>query len=106
MNEKAKPGIYLVVEFDWPSPFTPEHGQKARHLHEVLQGKTWIKETIAASGGVGGDLSSLWVFWLESYAVLDRLLRDTDDEIAKAYQDFFSEMSAVRDKVREEVVFR
>jgi hypothetical protein len=105
MSGKAKPGIYLVIEFDWPNPFEPGHGQKARHLHEVVQGKTWIRETAAASGGVGGELSSLWVFWLESYAALERLLRDREDEVAKAYQDFFSEMSAVRDRLREEVVF-
>jgi hypothetical protein len=100
-----KPGVYLFVFFDWPDPFVPEHGKKARRLHDVVQGKTWIREAVAASGGVGGEHSSVWVFWLESYAALERLLRDPDDEVAQAYGDFFGSMAMVRDQVRQEVMF-
>jgi len=101
----SKPGIYLIVFFDWPQPFEEEHGKKAYQLHQAVQGKDWIKETVAASGGVGGDLTSIWIFWLENYAALDRLLADQDDEVGQAYRGFFSQMAMVRDIVRQEVIF-
>jgi len=105
MSEQKHPGIYLIVEFDWPSPLNAEEGKKARHLHDVLQNKTWIRETVAGSGGLGEGPSSIWVFWLENYAALDRLLRDKSDEVSQAYMDFFSAMPKVVDKIREEVMF-
>jgi hypothetical protein len=105
MSEQKHPGIYLIVEFDWPSPFNAEDGKKARHLHDVLQNQTWIRETVAGSGGLGEGPSSIWVFWLENYAALDRLLHDNSDEVSQAYMNFFSGMPKVADKIREEVVF-
>jgi len=98
-------GIYLIINFDWPSPFTREHGQKAYKLHKIVQGQTWIKETVAASGGVGKGPRSLWVFWLENYAALDKLLHDHKNEICAAYLDFFNDMPLVEEAIREEVVF-
>jgi len=98
-------GIYLMIDFDWPQPFEQAHAKLARALHEALQGKTWIKESVAASGGIGGELDSTWFFWLENYAALDKLLRDENDEIAQAYKTFFSAMPAVIEKIREAVVF-
>lgn len=76
-----KPGIYLIVHFNWLKEFTPEIGKKARRLHDVVQGKDWIREAVAASGGLGGRYSSLWIFWLENYAALDRLFRSEGDEV-------------------------
>ena len=106
MSEQKHPGIYLIVEFDWPSPVNAEDGEKARHLHDVLQNQqTWIRETVAGSGGLGAGPSSLWIFWLENYAALDRLLHDKDDEVSKAYLDFFLSMPRVTDKIREKVLF-
>lgn len=105
MPEQKHPGIYLIVEFDWPQPFTKEVGSKARRLHDVVQNQTWIRESVAGSGGLGEGPSSVWVFWLENYAALDRLLRDRSDEVSQAYVGFFSEMPKVVDKIREEVVF-
>ncbi len=99
------PGIYLMIDFDWPQPFEQPHAKLARRLHEVVQGKTWIKESVAASGGVGGEQDSSWVFWLENYAALDKLLRDEKDEVAQAYKTFFSAMPTVTEKIREEVLF-
>ena len=101
----SQAGIYLIIEFDWPRPFAQEHAQKARHLHDVLQEKAWIKEIVAASGGIGQGPASLWIFWLPNYAALDRLLRERDDPVHQAYTAFFSEMSLVKDKVREQVLF-
>ena len=106
MSEKNIPGIYLIVEFDWPRPFTPEVGKNAQKLHQSLQNQTWIRETIVASGGLGEGPSSTWVFWLENYAALDRLLRDEANEIHQAYMAFFSSLPRVIDKVREETIFK
>ena len=105
MNDEPKPGIYLMIDFDWPKPFETEHAKKARKLHDVVQGKTWIKESVAASGGIGAGQESVWIFWLGNYAWLDRLLKDEGDEVAQAYSNFFSEMEAVEERIREEVVF-
>ena len=96
--------IYLIVQFDFPSPFQPEHGSKARALHDRLQGQDWIEGTLAASGGVGAGPSCIWAFKLENYAALDGLLHG-DDPVSKAYVDFFGDMVDVQDAVREEVVF-
>lgn len=98
-------GIYLIVEFEWPRPFSHDHAQKARHLHDVVQDKTWIKEAVAASGGLGDGPLSIWIFWLPNYAALDRLLHDTADPVSQTYIAFFSEMPLVKDKIREEVAF-
>ena len=64
----SKAGIYLMVDFEWASPFEPAHGKMARHLHDVVQGRDWIKEVMAASGGIGAGSKYVWVFWLENYA--------------------------------------
>jgi hypothetical protein len=98
-------GIYLIISFNWPRPYKPEYGQKARALHDVLADKDWIEEVLAASGGIGAGASSWWIFKLENYAALDRLLHDQDDPVAAAYASFFSEMEDVQDMIREEVLF-
>ena len=100
-----QPGVYLVVEFDWPRPFQPEHGKLARKLHDVALGHAWIKEAVAASGGLGCGPASLWIFWLENYAAFDRLLRGKEEAVSQAYTAFFSEMVNVSERVRDEVVF-
>lgn len=105
MNETISRGIYLIVEFSWPSPTEAELAQKAAHLHRVLQNRDWIQEVVAASGGLGGELGSLWIFRLENYAALDRLFHDRTDEVSQAYMDFFSRMPRIQDKIREEVLF-
>lgn len=105
MDEHPARGIYLIVEFDWPASIESEVVQKAAHLHKVLQDQTWIAEAVAASGGLGGDHGSLWIFWLESYACLDRLFHDRSNEVSQAYMDFFSRMPRVADKIREQVIF-
>ena len=105
MNEQTAREIYLIVEFSWPSPIEPGLAQKAAHLHKVVQDQDWIQEVVAASGGLGGDLGSLWIFRLESYAALDRLFHDRSDEVSQAYMDFFSKMPRIQDRIREQVMF-
>ena len=106
MTNSEKSGIYLIVEFDWPRPFETKNGALARELHDIVQGEDWIREILAASGGLGSGRSSVWVFWLENYAALDRLLTDQEEPIANANGAFFSAMDNVQDKIREEVRFR
>jgi len=98
-------GIYLIVEFEWPRPFSQEHAKNARALHDMVQDKGWIKEVVAASGGLGDGPPSIWIFWLPDYAALDRLFRDQEDPVSQAYSTFFSQMAVVKDKIREEVAF-
>jgi hypothetical protein len=105
MSETPSAGIYLIVEFDWPESISKEQGQNAAQLHAVVQNQTWIKEAVAASGGIGGGPSCIWIFWLENYAALDRLLHDKADDVCQTYLAFFSEMPVVHEKIREKVVF-
>lgn len=96
--------IYLIVRFNFPRPFRAEYGEKAKALHQSLQGHTWIEEIFAASGGIGPGPAALWVFRLQNYAGLDELFHG-DNPVSKAYMDFFSVMEDVTDSVREEVLF-
>lgn len=106
MLDDSTGGIYLIVEFDWPQPFLPEYGQKAARLHQVLKGKDWIQGIVAGgSGGIGPGPSSIWVFWLENYAALDRLMDRKADQVSEAYHDFFQSMPVVHDVIREKVRF-
>lgn len=102
---QSTPGIYLIVEFDWPDVVERELARQAHALHTAVQQQSWIREIVAASGGVGAGPSSIWVFWLANYAALDRLLRDQADPIGQAYRAVFSQMPRVQEKIREEVVF-
>ena len=105
MTDSPKAGIFLIVDFDWPRPFKPELGKLASQLHKAVQNKSWIKEAVAASGGIGSGPSSVWIFWLENFAALDTLLNDKENKVSQAYNEFFSEMPVVHDKVRGEVLF-
>jgi hypothetical protein len=97
--------LYLFIEFEWPREVTKELGGLAHKLHTLTQDAGWIQEVVAASGGIGGEMSSVWVFQLADYAALERLMRDPDDEISQTYMQFFSQMADVRDSLREQVVF-
>lgn len=98
-------GIYLIIDFEWPKPFDGGCVKRARTLHEVVQLQSWVHEVVAAGGGIGSGPAYTWVFWLESYAALERLLRSDHDEVALAYRAFFADMTNVTDKIREEVLF-
>lgn len=104
-NGAQKPGIYLIIDFEWPQPFNSTYLRRARELHDTVQKQPWVREVVAASGGIGPGPAYTWVFWLEDYAALERLLRSPEDEVAQAYRAFFANMAHVTDKVREEVLF-
>jgi hypothetical protein len=104
MSSDSDSGIYLIVYFDWPTPFKADYAEKAKQLHKATQNKDWIREEITASGGIGEGASSVWIFWLKNYASLDQLFNQ-EDEIGKAYKGFFQEMGNVSDLVREQVIF-
>ena len=105
MEDANTPGILLLVEFDWPKPFEPDHGRAARALHDAVVGQGWIREIVAGSGGLGDGPGSVWVFRLENYAGLDRLLREQQDPVHQAYVKCFTIMENVVERVREEVIF-
>jgi hypothetical protein len=105
MTTHQDPGIYLIVEFNWPESITKEIGQGAKNLHDVVEKSDWISESVAASGGIGAGPSSIWVFNLKNYSALDRLLKDREDPVSQAYYTFFSNMVDVTDSVREAVLW-
>lgn len=105
MAVAERQGIYLFVSFDWPRPVLLDHQEAAMKLHVAVQQSQWVREVLAASGGLGHGSASVWVFRLPNYAGLDRLLRDPADPVCKAYTAFFSKMVAVTESVREEVLF-
>ena len=105
MTETKKPGIYLFIHFNWPAEISPELAKAARALHDEVVAADWIEEAVAASGGIGSGPSSVWVFHLRNYAALDRLLTDTEDPVAEAYRNCFSQMQDVSEEVREGVAF-
>ena len=97
--------LFLVVQFDWPSPPDPEAGEAAKKLHRAVESADWIEEHVAGFGGLGGTLASIWIFGLNHYADLDRLFSDDSDPVASAYAGFFRRMATVEDFVREAVQF-
>jgi hypothetical protein len=48
MTTHQDPGIYLIVEFNWPESITKEIGQGAKNLHDVVEKSDWISESVAA----------------------------------------------------------
>ena len=100
-----KAGIYLIIDFEWPKPWDGMCAKRARELHEVVKAHGWVREVVAAGGGIGSGPAYTWVFWLEDYAALDRLMRSEHDAVALAYRAFFADMTHVTDKIREEVLF-
>ena len=99
------PGLFLIIRFNWPREFKPEYGDAAKSLHVAIEHADWITEVLAASGGLGGKQSSYWVFKIQDYAALDRLLGEGDDAVASAYDLFFSSMLDIDEVIRKEVVF-
>jgi len=97
-------GIYLIVRFNFPKPFSPDFSEKAVALHRILDGQQWIEEVLTASGGIGGGSSSIWIFRLSNYAAIDRLLGG-DDPVSIAYTGFIGAMDDVEEIIREEIVF-
>jgi hypothetical protein len=98
-------GIYLIVQFNWPDKPSNDMAKKARALHDAVQGAGWVREAVAGYGGLGSGPSSIWVFWLENYAALEKLLRDKADPIQQVYVAFFAEMKDLNESLREEVLF-
>lgn len=105
MSDAPNAGIYLLIEFDWPEPFSQEDAHRAAALHRAVQNQPWIREAVAASNGFGSGPRSVWVFWLDGYASLERLARTPSDPVCAAYTAFFDAMPRVEQKVREETVF-
>ncbi len=107
-NNTQKPGVYLIVEFDWPKEEKPEMYKAAGNLHRTVQETEWIEEIFAGFGGIGAGKASIWVFKMKQYAELDKLVNSYNsdqNEVSSAYSAFFNLMINVEEKIREEVVF-
>jgi hypothetical protein len=88
----------------FPKPFQAEYGVKAKTLHHVLDGQDWIEEVFAASGSIGAGPSSIWVFKLNDFSALDKLLGG-EDPVSEAHVDFFGAMEDVNDFIQEAIIF-
>ncbi|OLS28641.1 MAG: hypothetical protein HeimC2_05280 [Candidatus Heimdallarchaeota archaeon LC_2] len=107
-SEKQTPGIFLILEFDWPKEKTPEMYEAARNLHNMISKAEWVEEIFAGFGGIGAGKASIWGFKMSKYADLDKLVnsyRQDQNEVSRAYSNFFKLMINVEEKIREEVVF-
>ncbi|MHA2249323.1 MAG: hypothetical protein ACXAD7_03125 [Candidatus Kariarchaeaceae archaeon] len=104
-DEKVKSAIFFIVEFDWPGEQTQEMYKAAADLHQIVVESDWIDEVLAGFGGIGGKRASIWIFKLDTYGLLDKLLKHEDNAVSKAYRKFFGMMRRIDDQVREEVVF-
>ena len=103
-----RPNKYLIVEFDWPKVEKPEMYKAAGNLHRALEEADWIEEVFAGFGGIGAGKSSIWVFKIAKYANLDELndsYNPDQNEVSKAYSEFFKMMINVEEKIREEALF-
>ncbi|MHA1440909.1 MAG: hypothetical protein ACTSPK_03455 [Candidatus Heimdallarchaeota archaeon] len=101
MNQQ---GIMLIVEFDWPEEITKELGSLVRKFHDLVTDADWIEEKVAASGGLGGDYGSIWIFRLKNYAGLDEFFHGKN-EIAKSFKKWSNQMIDISISVKEEVMF-
>ncbi len=97
--------LYFFNWFDWPTEISEEIANDAKLLHNLLNEADWIEETIAASGGIGGQFSSIWVFKLKSYADIERLLHNYDDPVCRQYHKFFNQTAKMQTMVRDRVIF-
>ena len=97
-------GFYLIIEFDWPSTISKELALIVRKFHDLVMEEDWLEETIAASGGIGGDNSSLWIFRIENYASLDKFLHGKNP-VAENFPKWADKMAKMKLSVKEQVKF-
>ena len=106
MSNKSPAGIFLIVEFDWPSPIKPSLYQAAASLHNTLEKSDWMREILGGFGGIGAQYQSIWIFKFSKFADIDILLDDSSErEEVKAYSAFFNNMKNVKTTIRQEVTF-
>src|SRR2546422_3126377 len=105
MNRSPAPGIILFVEFAWPRPFVPDHGTLASQLHAAVAKHAWLREIVAASGGVGGRPSSPRGFLLPGYAARAPPFRLAEGPGGQAHPALFSGIDNGSANPREGVLF-
>ena len=109
MSITNTPGLFLIVEFDWPKEITPQLFKASSHLHEVVTQSDWIDEKVAGYGGLRIDFQCIWIFRVNDFVALEKLLNlpeDEQDDVAKAYANFFDNMIKVKETIRQEVIFQ
>ena len=100
----TQPGIMLIIEFDWPEEITKELATLVRKFHDLVVEADWIEEKVAASGELGGDYGSIWIFRLDNYGGLDEFLHGKN-EITKSFIEWSNQMADMHLSVKEEVQF-
>ena len=95
---------YLIIEFDWPETITKELATSVRKFHDLIELEDWINEEIAASGGIGGEFSSIWIFNIGPYAGLDKFFHG-DNPIAEHFPKWADFMAKMRISVKQKVHF-
>ena len=91
-----------MVEFEWPKPVPDELLLLVHQLVNEAENVDWIEHITMATGGVGGDSSTIWIFRLSDYEALGKLA-DSDALVARAYGKFISRVANVRSKIRQEL---
>lgn len=97
-------GYYILVEFDWPSSITKELATLVRKFHDLVVEADWIDETVAASGGIGGECNSIWILHIENYAILDKFLHGKNP-IAENFNKWSNQLAKMKISVKEQVKF-
>ena len=106
MTNNSSPGIFLIVEFDWPSPTPPALFQAAASLHKTLERSIWMQEILGGFGGIGSHYQSIWIFKFSNFADIDILLENGNErEEVEAYSAFFDNMKNVKTIIKQEVTF-
>ena len=95
---------YIIIEFDWPSSITKELATLVREFHDLVKDADWIEESVAASGGIGGEYNSIWILWIEKYATLDTFLHG-ENPITENFSKWANQMAKMRISVKEKVQF-
>ncbi len=97
-------GYYILIEFDWPSTITKELTILVREFHDLVLETEWVDETVAASGGIGGEYNSIWILYIEKYAILDKFLHG-ENPIAENFNKWADQMAKMKISVKEQVKF-
>jgi len=106
MTSSSSPGIFLIVEFDWPNPTPPAMYQAAASIHRSLKQSIWMQEVLGGFGGIGSNYQSIWIFKFANFADIDILLNNTSDRAeVKVYSSFFDNMKNVKTIIKQEVTF-
>jgi hypothetical protein len=105
MVEEPETRLIFQIHFNWPKEQTQEMYKNARKLYDLAVEADWIKDVIGASGAIGSERSSFWMFTISSYGDLDNIFLQRDDELSKTYYAFMNAMEDVVEYIYHQVAF-